>query len=64
MRSLLITVMAALSLAGCRKLRVTREDLQEFQQYYAPNNAILIVSGDVTAETLKSFAEDIWQSPA
>ena len=36
----------------------TREDALDFyEKWYAPNNAILIVSGDVTAEELKPIAE-------
>jgi zinc protease len=37
---------------------LTREDaLATYQQWYAPNNAILIVAGDITAKELKPLAE-------
>ncbi len=36
----------------------TREDALDFyRQWYAPNNAILVVAGDVTAEELRPLAE-------
>lgn len=36
----------------------TREDALEFyQQWYAPNNAILVVAGDITAAELRPLAE-------
>jgi zinc protease len=39
--------------------KLSREDaLSFYKQHYAPNNAILIVSGDVTAEEVKRLAED------
>jgi zinc protease len=38
--------------------RLTREDaLAFYERYYAPNNAILVVSGDVTVEKLRPLAE-------
>lgn len=37
---------------------LTQEDAVEFYKtYYAPNNAVLIVAGDITAETLRPLAE-------
>lgn len=40
---------------------LTRQDAKRFYDtWYAPNNAILIVSGDVTAEELKPLAEEIY----
>lgn len=40
---------------------LTRDDAKGFYDiWYAPNNAILIVSGDVTAEELKPLAEEIY----
>ena len=35
----------------------TKDALDFYNLYYAPNNAILIVSGDITAEELKPLAE-------
>ena len=35
----------------------TEDALDFYRRYYAPNNAILIVSGDITAEELKPLAE-------
>ena len=38
--------------------KLSREDaLTFYKHYYAPNNAILVVSGDVTAEEVKALAE-------
>ncbi len=44
----------------------TREDAVDFyRQYYAPNNAILVVAGDVTAAELRPLAERTYgQIPA
>ena len=42
---------------------LTREDAERFYKtWYAPNNAILVVSGDVTAEELKPLAEKYYGS--
>jgi zinc protease len=41
--------------------QLTREDaLNFYKHYYAPNNAILVVSGDVTADEVKKLAEDTY----
>src|SRR5437016_2936314 len=41
--------------------KLTREDALEFyKRFYTPNNAILVVAGDVTAEEVKKLAEDIY----
>jgi zinc protease len=38
--------------------KLSREDaITYYKRYYAPNNAILVVSGDVTAEEVKTLAE-------
>lgn len=38
--------------------QLSREDaLKFYKHYYAPNNAILVVAGDVTADEVKAFAE-------
>lgn len=38
--------------------KLTREDaLEGYHQWYAPNNAIVVVSGDITAAELKPMAE-------
>ncbi len=43
--------------------RLTRADALEFyQKYYTPNNAILVVAGDITAEDLKPLAEKYYGS--
>lgn len=40
---------------------LTRQDaLTFYKHYYAPNNAILVVSGDVTAEEVKGLAEETY----
>lgn len=40
---------------------LTRENVMAFyNQWYAPNNAILIVSGDITEEELRPMAEEIY----
>lgn len=40
---------------------VTREQLTDFyNRYYAPNNAILVVAGDVDTETVKKLAEETY----
>jgi len=41
--------------------KLTREDALEFyKRFYTPNNAILIVAGDVTAEEVKKLAEETY----
>ena len=38
--------------------KLSREDaLRFYKRYYAPNNAILVVAGDVTVEEVKRLAE-------
>jgi len=46
--------------------KLSREDAMRFyKRYYAPNNAILVVSGDVTPEEVKRLAEETYgQVPA
>jgi zinc protease len=40
---------------------LTREDALEFyKRFYTPNNAILIIAGDVTAEEVKKLAEETY----
>ena len=40
---------------------LTREDaLSYYQKWYAPNNAIVVVSGDITADELKPLAQKIY----
>lgn len=42
---------------------LTRENVMAFyKEWYAPNNAILVVSGDVTMDTLRPLAERIYGS--
>jgi zinc protease len=38
----------------------TQDALDFYRRYYAPNNAILVVSGDITAKELKPLAEKIY----
>jgi zinc protease len=41
--------------------KLSREDaLAYYKRYYAPNNAILVVSGDVTADEVKAMAEAVY----
>ena len=41
--------------------RLSREDaLRFYKHYYAPNNAILVVAGDVTPEEVKRLAEETY----
>ncbi|MEI9899008.1 MAG: pitrilysin family protein [Hyphomicrobium sp.] len=41
--------------------KLSREDAMRFyKRYYAPNNAVLVVSGDVTPEEVRSLAEEIY----
>lgn len=41
--------------------QLTRQDALDFyKQYYAPNNAILIVAGDITAAELRPLATEIY----
>lgn len=40
---------------------LTRENLREFyDRYYVPNNAILVVAGDVDVETVRQLAEETY----
>ena len=45
--------------------KLSREDaLRFYKRYYAPNNAILVVAGDVTAEEVKrARRRDLRQDP-
>ncbi|MEQ1670219.1 MAG: pitrilysin family protein [Hyphomicrobium sp.] len=41
--------------------KLSREDaLNYYKRYYAPNNAILVVSGDVTADEVKKLADETY----
>jgi zinc protease len=41
--------------------KLTREDALEFyRRFYTPNNAILVVAGDVTADEVKKLAEETY----
>jgi zinc protease len=41
--------------------KLTREDALEFyRRFYTPNNAILVVAGDVTADEVKAMAEETY----
>jgi zinc protease len=41
--------------------QLNREDaLAFYRRFYTPNNAILVVAGDVTAETVRKFAEETY----
>lgn len=41
--------------------KLTREDALEFyRRFYTPNNAILVVAGDVTADDVKTLAEETY----
>lgn len=41
--------------------KLSREDaLHFYKRYYAPNNAILVVAGDVTADEVKKLAEETY----
>ena len=43
--------------------KLSREDaLSFYKRFYAPNNAILVVTGDVTADEVRALAEDIYGS--
>ncbi|MBN9024563.1 MAG: insulinase family protein [Rhizobiales bacterium] len=40
---------------------LTREDaISQYQRYYTPNNALLVVAGDVTADEVRKLAEDTY----
>lgn len=40
----------------------TKEDLEEFfKTYYAPNNALVVISGDVTVEQVKALAKEYFE---
>ena len=40
---------------------LTRQDaVAQYERYYTPNNAILVVAGDVTADEVKKLAEDTY----
>lgn len=40
---------------------LTREDaVAQYERYYTPNNAILVVAGDVTADEVKKLAEETY----
>ena len=46
---------------GHEMAELSREDAMRFyQRYYAPNNAILVVAGDVTPEEVKKLAEETY----
>ena len=39
--------------------KLSREDaMTYYKHYYAPNNAMLVVAGDVTADEVRALAED------
>jgi zinc protease len=41
--------------------QLSRDDAIDFyKRFYAPNNAVLVVAGDVTAEQVRSYAEDTY----
>src|SRR5205085_10608458 len=41
--------------------KLTREDaLAFYKRFYTPNNAILVVAGDVTADEVKALAEETY----
>ena len=41
--------------------QLNREDALEFyRRFYAPNNAILVVAGDVTADEVRTMAEETY----
>jgi predicted Zn-dependent peptidase len=40
----------------------TKQDLENyFHTYYAPNNCLVVISGDVTLDEVKLFAEKYWE---
>lgn len=40
----------------------TKQDLEDyFKTYYAPNNAVVVIAGDVNAESVKALAEEYFE---
>ena len=58
-RSILRIPIASPSAAGGRDRELGREDVFSFyHDYYSPDNAILIVAGDVTPDEVRALAEE------